>query len=299
MTGSFFNSLDYFYIFLTLISCLVGFFRGFIKDFFSTCSWLGSGFASAFVSPYLAHHLQAGRIISNPTFAKVAAIVISFTIVLITLQLTVNVISKSVKSTMLSGLDRAFGALYGFVRGFVVLIIICICAIMFDFVDFKRGFIASSKITPMLISVADYLMPKIVSVPKIENKVAPSRTDDHGFTEEDLREMEKFSRGKTRKIRGDQHKQADTWKTEEETGSFLSNFISRFFGKDDAQENPHSVETVRPTKPSNKRLKVKNKDDNVRFGCMDLIKARAKRKAQKKAERIKKDLIKRLDKKPR
>lgn len=299
MTGSFFNSLDYFYIFLTLISCLVGFFRGFIKDFFSTCSWLGSGFASAFVSPYLAHHLRAGKLISNPTFAKIAAVIISFTIVLITLQLAVNVVSKSVKSTVLSGLDRAFGALYGFVRGFIVLIIICICAIMFNFVDFKRGFIANSKITPILINVADYLMPKIVSVPKIERKVAPPRTDDHGFTEEDLREMERFSRGKTRKIRGDQHKQTDTRGTEEETGSFLSDFVSRFFGKGEAQENPPSAQSVRPTKPAKKRLKVKNKDDDVRFGCMDLIKARAKRKAQKKAERIKKDLIKRLDKKPR
>ncbi len=294
MTGSFFNSLDYFYIFLTLISCLVGLFRGFVKDFFSTCSWLGSGFASAFVSPYLAYKLQASRIISNPTFAKIAAVVISFIVVLITLQLAVNVISRSVKSTMLSGLDRAFGALYGFIRGLIVLIIICICAIMFNLVDFNRGFVANSKITPVLINVTDYLMPKIVDVPKIERKVSRSKTDDYGFTEDDLREMERFSKEQASKNRRNRYEQTETRKTKEESiGSYLNNLISRFFDKSDTQENPPA------TRPVRKRLKVKNKEDNVQFGCMDLMKARAKRKAQKKAQRIKKDLTKRLDRKPR
>lgn len=290
MTGSFFNSLDYFYIFLVLISCLIGLFRGFIKDFFSTCSWLGSGFVSAFVSPSLAHNLQTNKIVSDPTFAKIAAVVISFIMVLITLQLTVNVLSRSVKSTMLSGLDRALGAFYGFIRGLIVLIIIYICATMFNFVDFSRGFIANSKITPILINVADYLMPKIVSVPRFERKVGPSRTDDYGFTEEDFREMERFSRGRTRKIRMDQRKQKETPETRlGKIGSSFRDFFSRFFDKSDSPESLPAAQSIRSRQSTKKRLKIKNKEDNVQFGCMDLMKARAKRKAQKKAQKKQKE----------
>ena len=290
MTGSFFNSLDYFYIFLVLISCLVGLFRGFIKDFLSTCSWLGSGFASAFISPSLAYNLQTNKIVSNPTFAKIAAVVISFTVVLITLQLTVNVLSRSVKSTMLSGLDRAFGALYGFVRGLIILIVIYICAAMFNFVDSRKEFIANSKITPILINVSDYLMPKIVNIPKIKRKVSHSQTDDYGFTEEDFREMERFSRGRIRKTAVDQNKQKENSETQlGKIGSSFRDFFSKFFDKSESRENLPAAQSARPVQSFKERLKIKNKEDNVQFGCMDLIKARAKRKAQKKARKKQKE----------
>lgn len=290
MAGSFFNSLDYVYIFLTLISCLIGFFRGFIKDFFSTCAWIGSGFVSSFVAPYLAHSVQLSGTISNPLLAKIAAIVASFIIVLITLLLTVNAISKRVKSTAISGLDRAFGALYGFFRGFILLIIVCICTIMFDLLDFRRGFVADSKITPILVDISDYLLPKIMSIPHIKKKVSLPKIKEDMFTEEEIREMERLSREIIEKSKQEKASQ------EKGISDYFDGLISKFKGDASVQTDDHRA--TLPMRSSDKRMKIKNKEDNVQFGCMDLMKARAKRRAQKKAERIKMDRMKRLDNHP-
>ena len=174
MSSSFFNFLDYFCILLTFASCLIGFFRGFVKDFFGTCSWVGSGFATAFVSPYIAHRLQSNGTISNPTLAKVAAIILSFTVVLITLLLVVNVLSKVVKATFFSSLDRAFGSLYGFIRGFVILIMLCVGAIMFNVFNSNWKIISDSKIVPYLMRAVDCMMPKVISIPEFENQLSSS-----------------------------------------------------------------------------------------------------------------------------
>ncbi len=291
MNSSFFNSLDYFCILLTFASCLVGFFRGFVKDFFSTCSWVGSGFATAFVSPYIAHRLQENGTISNPTFAKIAAIVLSFTLVLITLLLVINLLSKIIKATFFSGLDRALGALYGFIRGFIVLIMLCVGAIMFNMFSRDWRIISDSKIVPYLMISVDYMMPKIISVPELKKQLSFSRSELE-FTDEELREMERlmseYKRKNTKSELTPTISAEPKVSTLKKLGDYFDNLISRI-GKNDTSSSTG-------TQRSRKRVvRIKNKDDNVEFGCMDLIKARAKRKAQKKAERLKKDLIKRLD----
>ena len=278
MTGSFFNSLDYFYIFLVLTSCLVGFFRGFVKDFLSTCSWLGSGFISAFAFPYLSHYMQKNDMISNPIYAKVVAVILSFTIILICLQLMINLVSKTIKGSMFSGVDRAFGTLYGFIRGLILPIIICICTVIFNMIDVKKEFIANSKITPILLDVTDYLLPKMISI--------STKTKKPRFSKESIRETERLSQDKIRRSEKAKYKSAEL---EKESVNYLTDLVSKFLNKEDFQTNPSKT-------PRSRELpRVKNKEDNVQFGCTDLMKARAKRRAQKKAERIRRDLMKRLD----
>ena len=64
-----------------------------------------------------------------------------------------------------------------------------------------------------------------------------------------------------------------------ELRDYFSNLISSIGNNDSSQSTSHHM----LRKQSGK---IKNKDDNVEFGCMDLMKARAKRRAQKKAERL-------------
>jgi len=282
MGSSFFNSLDYFCILLTFASCLIGFFRGFVKDFFSTCSWVGSGFAAAFVSPYIAYKLQENGAISNPTFAKITAIILSFTVVLVTLFLAVNVLSKIIKATFFSSLDRALGSLYGFIRGIIILIILCIGGIMFNVFNPNWKIISNSKIIPYIMLSVDYMMPKVISTPELKRKLSAKKSELN-FTNEELREMERLMNEymqKDRKI-----DQNSTTSTEpkvshlKELGNYFDNLISKI-GKGDKS----SSTSRRPLR--NRTVRIKNKDDNVEFGCMDLIKARAKRKAQKEVERL-------------
>ena len=289
MSNSFFNSLDYFCILLMLISCLVGFFRGFIRDFFNTCSWVGSGFVTAFVSPYIAHQFQENGTVSNPTLAKIAAIILSFVIVLVTLLITVSAISKIVKGSFFSGLDRAFGALYGFVRGFIILVVLYVGIMMFDLFNHNSKIIADSKIIPHIMVVVDYIMPKTIDVPKLKKKISQKKSEWE-FTEEDLRKMDRF-------VNEYAYKKEKQTQTESKISrlkkieNYLDELVSKIFVKDSSSSTGHrSLE---------QRTKItKSKYNNEEFGCMDLMKARAKRRAQKKAERLKKDLLKRLDRRP-
>ncbi|MCR4623476.1 MAG: CvpA family protein [Alphaproteobacteria bacterium] len=293
MANSFFNSLDYFYILLVLISCLIGIFRGFVKDFFSTCSWLGSGFATAFTFSHFANYMQKNDIIHDPTYAKIVAGIFSFSVIWITLQMVVNIVSHAVKSTILSGLDRAFGALYGFIRGFMILIVICVCAIVFNILNMEHEFIANSKITPILIDSTDYLLPKIINTPKDSSKSVSPPINKNKHSKPSIRETKLLSKKQIRKNKKNSPKQAESPKIEKkEDKSSLLNLISRFFNKENT-----SVETSK-IQQSQEFPKAKNEEDNVQLSEVDLIKARAKRKAQKKAERIRRDLMKSLDNKP-
>ncbi|MBO7537175.1 MAG: CvpA family protein [Alphaproteobacteria bacterium] len=295
MTNSFFNSLDYFFISLILISCLIGIFRGFVKDFFSTCSWLGSGFATAFTFSHFANYMQKNNIIHDPTYAKIVAGIFSFSVIWITLQMVINIVSHSLKSTMLSGLDRAFGALYGFIRGFMILIVICVCAIMSNILNMEHEFIANSKITPMLINSTDYLLPKIMNVSKVSTESVSSPINKNKPSEDSIHETKLLSKEQIRKNKKDSQKQAKSPKTEKKEGEgSLLNLISRFFDFD--VENT-SAETSQ-IQQSQEFSKAKNEGDNLQLSEVDLIKARAKRKTQKKAERIRRDLMKSLDNAP-
>lgn len=276
MTDSFFNPLDYFYISLILISCLVGIFRGFVKDFFSTCSWLGSGFITTFTFPYFAEYIQKNKIILDPTYAQMVAGIFSFSVIWIALRMVIHIASRTVKDSMLSGLDRAFGALYGFVRGVVFLIIICICAIVFDMLDVKREFIANSKITPMLIDTTDYLLPQIISAQKASNKFTLPQVNKNELLKNSIRQTEYLWKGQIHKDKEILQKQTE----EKEGQNYLTGLISKFFDKENT-----STKTEQPHK-SRRLLKVKNEGDNIQFNEADLIKAKTKRKAQKKAERM-------------
>lgn len=164
MHNSFFNALDYFYLLLLFISCMLGFFKGFIKDFFSTCSWLGSGFFTALIAPYCSIYLKNNEIVSNPTLSKIIATLLCFFLILIVLRMIINSFSSHVKNSTFSGIDRALGAFYGFVRGLMLLLIICSAVSMFNIFDPQNKFTSKSKITTHLINIANNLIPKLYQV---------------------------------------------------------------------------------------------------------------------------------------
>lgn len=290
MRNSFFNSLDYFYIGLTFLSCMVGFVRGFIKDFFSTCAWVGSGFLSAFISPYLAHSFQAGGM-SNPTLAKLTAIAISYLVILATFLLTIGLISGKVKNTVLSGIDRALGSLFGLGRGIVILITVCIIAVMFNVLEKDYKFVNNSKLTPYLLEITDELMPKIIQwTPKYDEKskqeeiISPQEDVEEPLAADEQKLQEEEREGNT------EHKKVFLMG---QLKQYVSNILTKYFERREGVEDEDKSQ-----KKKFRRKVVNNKDENVEFGCMDLMKARAQRRAQKKAIKLKREIMKRIDKKP-
>jgi membrane protein required for colicin V production len=107
------------------ISALVGLFRGFIKEVFSLATW-----ACALVLSFL-FRTPVGQALPldpelNPVILDLAGGACIFIVVLILGGLLAHLLSKLAKATGLSGTDRTLGAVFGLVRGLIVVLVILI-----------------------------------------------------------------------------------------------------------------------------------------------------------------------------
>ncbi|GHU16616.1 hypothetical protein FACS189472_02070 [Alphaproteobacteria bacterium] len=165
---SFFNVLDYVYIFVILVSCLFGLASGFTKVVLNAATWYGSFVASTAVSP-LFYGIMYGCF-TDRSMARGAATGLAYIVVLIAMRVLVNFISDGMKKSVLSMVDRALGLLVGFIRG--IFIPACVCAIflLFDVQRNKFDAIKNSRISSIFLNVMESVIPKI-ETKKISEKI--------------------------------------------------------------------------------------------------------------------------------
>ncbi len=263
MQSSFFNSLDYLYILLLFISCMMGFFKGFTKDFFSTCSWLGSGFISAIIAPYLSIYIRQNQILTDPLLAKIAATSISFILSLAIIHKIINKISSNIKNSCFSGIDRALGAFYGFVRGLLLLVAICSVVSMFNIVDQKSSLLSKSKLSAPLINLVNTIVPKLTTISKFKSQPA--------ITPADILKTREFSKRLVTPYKHFQTNQPNNQYKNEPSKfrklfNFLQQTLSHFFNRDlfsinnnHTNQHSHSISSAllnqSKTKPISKKKK--------------------------------------------
>jgi membrane protein required for colicin V production len=112
------NPFDIVVIVLIVLSGLFAFARGFVKEALSVGTWVGASLAALYAFPYarpIAEQWLAKGIIADATAALSV-----FVVVLIALSLASSAISRRVKDSGLSALDRTLGLLFGLVRGVIL-----------------------------------------------------------------------------------------------------------------------------------------------------------------------------------
>ena len=150
---SFFNFLDYVYITIMLISSVSGFVKGFTRSFLSLCAWIGSAFLSVMAAPYLYPFIE--KHFKDPSIVQGVSIGIAYILILIALLLSGHLISDSVKSSVLSGLDRSMGLLFGFLRGIFVPFCVCIIFLIFDIAKDRFEAVNESKISYLSFTASE------------------------------------------------------------------------------------------------------------------------------------------------
>jgi membrane protein required for colicin V production len=103
---------------IILISALWAFARGFVREILGVGAWLGA----ALVTLYLFNpvRLYLRTLISMEIAADIAAGVGLFLVTLILLSMASHAISRLVRGSMLSPLDRSLGFVFGLARGAVL-----------------------------------------------------------------------------------------------------------------------------------------------------------------------------------
>ncbi len=102
------------------ISALLGLSRGLVRELLGLGAWLAAGYAALLYGPGL--EPASERLIGNPDLADPAAYVAVFLGVLLVLSLLANLVGRAARFSVLGGLDRTLGLLFGIVRGCAVLI---------------------------------------------------------------------------------------------------------------------------------------------------------------------------------
>ncbi len=112
------NPFDIFIIVLVVLSGLFAFARGFVREALSVATWVGAALAALYSLPYA--RPIAERWLQKGYMADGAAALSVFVVVLIVLSIASSAISRRVKDSSLSALDRTLGLLFGLLRGVVL-----------------------------------------------------------------------------------------------------------------------------------------------------------------------------------
>lgn len=110
------------------ISAAFAFWRGFTTEALSLASWGGAVALTLFAFPWTSG--WAGHLISAEWLADFAALLVSFIIIFLILRWIADKLGDHVRESRLGPLDRMFGAIFGMLRG---LVIISAVYLLFDY----------------------------------------------------------------------------------------------------------------------------------------------------------------------
>ena len=118
--------IDYTVIAIVGISVLLSFIHGFVRELLSLASWVVAFVVAQMFAGDLAPQLPAA--LTNPSLRLLAAFLCVFLAVMVGMTVLAMVISQLIKTAGLGFADRALGAVFGLVRGFVIVVIAVLLA---------------------------------------------------------------------------------------------------------------------------------------------------------------------------
>ncbi len=113
------NWADWAILLILLISSLISLKRGFVKEALSMANWVLAFFIAMTFRDPLAGLLESQ--ITTPSLREMVAFAILFAATLIVGAMVNYLMGEVVRMTGLSGTDSLFGMIFGFVRGFIVI----------------------------------------------------------------------------------------------------------------------------------------------------------------------------------
>lgn len=149
------NPTDLAVLAIVLLSALLAFARGFIREVLSVAAWVGAAFAAIWAFP----HVQpvARDFIAMELAANAAAAVGVFIVALILLSLVFGRLGRRVRGSSLSAVDRSLGFLFGVARG---AILVCLAYLMVTWIypaDQQPEWLRSARTMPVIRSGAEKL----------------------------------------------------------------------------------------------------------------------------------------------
>lgn len=145
-------------ILVVLVSAMLAFNRGFVRETLAIAGWIAAAFVSFFfapmISPLVLEIPFLGDFLrSSCTLTALASFVMVFGVALIVLSIFTPVLSSAVQATPLAAVDRGLGFVFGVARGFLLVAVIYL---LYDLVitDSERIAMIENSASHALISDA-------------------------------------------------------------------------------------------------------------------------------------------------
>lgn len=106
---------------ILLVSALIGLLRGFVREALGLTAWIAAAVLATRLYPQALP--LSRRLIGDDAVADPVAFLVVFAVLLIAFLLVAGGLGGLVRGSLLSGLDRITGFVFGLLRGFVVLVI--------------------------------------------------------------------------------------------------------------------------------------------------------------------------------
>jgi len=102
-----------------LISVLVSFMKGFVKDFLSLFAWIGAAIATLYFYPFAASFMEG--LFKSSRIVNITAIISAYVISLSALSLINSFIYGNLKEFQANMSDKVLGIFFGLFKGFVII----------------------------------------------------------------------------------------------------------------------------------------------------------------------------------
>lgn len=142
------NWADWVIIGILTVSSLISLKRGFVKEALSMANWVLAFLIAMTFRDSLSELLQPH--IATPSLRDMVAFALLFALTLIVGAMVNYLIGELVRMTGLSGTDRLFGTIFGFIRGFIVVMAILLIVPGFIAID-EDGWWQESLMIPHLM----------------------------------------------------------------------------------------------------------------------------------------------------
>jgi len=150
-----FAMVDAVVVAVLLLSGLLAYFRGLVREVLSLATWIGAALAALYGFPYAQPYVR--QVIAIDIVADIVAGVGLFLIALVVLTLLNHMISSRVKDSALGALDRGLGFLFGLFRGALIVAVAYIAATWFWTGPELAPYLSEARTAPFIRQGADSL----------------------------------------------------------------------------------------------------------------------------------------------
>jgi membrane protein required for colicin V production len=142
-----FGIVDICFVAILVISGVLAYIRGFVREVLSVAAWVGAAFVTLYGYPHLQPYTK--EYIANPMVADLVTGGVLFVGSMIVFSLVASGVARGVRESSASGFDRSLGFAFGVLRGVVLVSLLYLSAAWFWQDDLPKS-VTEAKTYPLI-----------------------------------------------------------------------------------------------------------------------------------------------------